>query len=113
MGSGCVFKWPIHNVRMNQNHKTSLLPLLLVSAASLGFEVNLTRYFAIASWSEYGYWIISIVMVGLSISGLVLSLFKNAFLKHSSLLLFAIPLALMIAGTLGFYGATLIPFNPL
>jgi len=113
VGSGCVFEKPIDNERMNQNHKASLLPLLLVSAASLGFEVNLTRYFAIASWSEYGYWIISIVMVGLSISGLVLSLFKNFFIKHSALLLFAMPLALMAAGTLGFYAVTLISFNPL
>jgi len=115
MGSSCIFKNPSDNVRMipEKNHKTSLLPLLLVSAASLGFEVNLIRYFSISSWSEYGYWIISIVMVGLSISGVVLSLSKDFFLKHSSLLLFLIPLALMVTASLGFYGATLIAFNPL
>lgn len=115
LGSSCIFKEPPDNVRMipQKNHKTSLLPLLLVSAASLGFEVSLTRYFSIASWSEYGYWIISIVMVGLSVSGLVLSLSKDFFLKHSSLLFFLIPLALMVTASLGFYGTTLIAFNPL
>jgi len=41
--------------------------LFAVSAASIGFEIMLTRYFAIASWSEYGYWVISIVMVGLAL----------------------------------------------
>ena len=45
------------------------LALFLVSAASIGFETQMTRYFAIASWSEYGYWVISIAMVGYSASG--------------------------------------------
>ena len=40
-------------------------PLFLVSLAAVGYEIALTRYFAVAKWSEYGYWVISIVMVGL------------------------------------------------
>ena len=39
-------------------------PLFLVSGAAVGFEIALTRYFAVAKWSEYGYWVISIVMAG-------------------------------------------------
>ena len=31
-----------------------LLPLFLVSMAIVGFEIALTRYFAVAKWSEYG-----------------------------------------------------------
>ena len=79
----------------------------------MGFEVQLTRYFAIASWSEYGYWVISIVMVGFAASGVLLSLFKDFFLKRGTEILFWIPILLMAAGVLGFYLATLIPFNPL
>jgi hypothetical protein len=30
------------------------LPLFLVSAAAVGLETALTRYFAVASWSDYG-----------------------------------------------------------
>ena len=41
--------------------RASLRPLFLVSAAAVGFEIALTRYFAVAKWSEYGYWVISIV----------------------------------------------------
>jgi hypothetical protein len=93
--------------------KTSLWPLFLVSAASVGFEVQLTRYFAIASWSEYGYWVISIVMVGFAAGGIVLSLLKDFFEARAAWFLFWIPVLLMAAGALGFYAVTLVPFNPL
>ena len=44
--------------------RTALVPLFLVSLAAVGYETALTRYFAVAKWSEYGYWVISIVMAG-------------------------------------------------
>jgi len=90
-----------------------LLPLFFVSAAAVGFEIALTRYFAIASWSEYGYWVISITMVGFAVSGVVLSLFKDTFERHAETLLFAAPLALLVAAVSGFHLATVVPFNPL
>lgn len=93
--------------------RAPLLPLFLVSAAAIGFEIALTRFFAIASWSEYGYWVISITMVGFAVSGVVLSLFNPFFLRHAARLLFAVPPALMISAAFGFYATTRIPFNPL
>jgi len=87
--------------------------LFAVSAASIGFEIMLTRYFAIASWSEYGYWVISIAMAGYSASGVVLSLFKDFFFRRANRFLFFIPLVLPPLAWLGFYLATLNPFNPL
>jgi hypothetical protein len=57
--------------------------LFFVSATSVGFEVELTRYFAIASWSEYGYWVISIVMVGFSASGFFLEARATTFILDS------------------------------
>ena len=90
-----------------------LAPLFFVSLAAIGFEILLTRYFAIANWSEYGYWVISITMVGFSVSGVVLSLFKNFFVRHADRLLFATPLLLMVFACLGYYLTTINPFNPL
>ncbi|HJT25588.1 MAG TPA: hypothetical protein VJ873_13520, partial [bacterium] len=87
--------------------------LFAVSAASIGFEIMLTRYFAIASWSEYGYWVISIAMAGYSASGVVLSLFRNFFFKHAHRFFFFIPLLLPPLACWGFYEVTLNPFNPL
>jgi spermidine synthase len=93
--------------------RAPLAPLFLVSAAAIGFEIALTRFFAIASWSEYGYWVISITMVGFAVSGVVLSLFNPFFLRHAERLMFAIPPLLMVSAALGFYATTIIPFNPL
>ena len=90
-----------------------LAALFAVSAASIGFEIMLTRYFGIASWSEYGYWVISIAMVGYSASGVVLSLFRNFFFKHAHRFFFFIPLVLPPLACLGFYQVTQNPFNPL
>jgi hypothetical protein len=87
--------------------------LFAVSAASIGFEIMLTRYFAIASWSEYGYWVISITMAGYSASGVVLSLFRDFFFRHAHRFFFFIPLVLPPLACLGFYLVTVNPFNPL
>ncbi len=54
--------------------RARLLPLFLVSGAAVGLETALTRYFAVAKWSEYGYWVISIVMVGFAFSGVTMAL---------------------------------------
>lgn len=91
----------------------ALGPLFLVSLVAIGFEISLTRYFAVASWSEYGYWVISIALAGISASGVILSLFKETFAHHKDQLLLWIPTALMPCAALGFYLATINPFNPL
>jgi hypothetical protein len=98
---------------MTSPQRPALAPLFLVSAASIGFEIQLTRFFAISSWSEYGYWVISIAMVGLSLSGVALSLFQRFFLDHSRTFLAWTPPVLMAFAVLGYYGATLVSFNPL
>ncbi|MBI5611874.1 MAG: hypothetical protein HY942_02215 [Gammaproteobacteria bacterium] len=90
-----------------------LAPLFLVSLAAIAFEILLTRYFAIANWSEYGYWVISITMVGFSVSGVVLSLCKDWFVRRSGGLLFITPLLLMVFACAGYYLVTVNPFNPL
>jgi len=99
---------------LNFNPRLRLLgALFAVSAASIGFEIMLTRYFAIASWSEYGYWVISIAMAGYSASGVVLSLFRDFFFRRARLFFLLIPLLLPLLACWGFYQTTLNPFNPL
>jgi hypothetical protein len=90
-----------------------LLPLFLVSAAALGFEIALTRYFAVAKWSEYGYWVISIVLAGFALSGVVLALARDWFARHGPALLQGLPAALILAAAAGYHLATTNPFNPL
>jgi hypothetical protein len=93
--------------------RLALLPLFLVSLAAVGYETALIRYFAVAKWSEYGYWVISIVMVGFALSGVILALFRDACARHGEALLTALPPLLMIAAALGYHFTTTNPFNPL
>ncbi len=98
---------------MTQPTLRGLLPLFLVSFATVGFEIALTRYFAVAKWSEYGYWVISIVLAGFALSGVAMALARDAFARHGVVLLRWLPPVLIIAAALGYRGVTLIPFNPL
>jgi hypothetical protein len=93
--------------------RLALLPLFLVSLAAVGYETALIRYFAVAKWSEYGYWVISIVMVGFALSGVILALFRDACARHGEALLTALPPLLIIAAALGYHFTTTNPFNPL
>jgi hypothetical protein len=89
------------------------LPLFFVSAAAVGLETALTRYFAVANWSDYGYWVISIVMVGFAFSGVTLALAEGFFERHADRLFAILPAALTLSAALGYCGVILNPFNPL
>jgi hypothetical protein len=91
----------------------SLVPLFLVSLAAVGYETALTRYFAVAKWSEYGYWVISIVMVGFALSGVILALFRDFFARNGEMLLATLPALLVASAAIGFHFTTINPFNPL
>ena len=93
--------------------RTALVPLFLVSLAAVGFETALIRYFAVAKWSEYGYWVISIVMVGFALSGVILALFRDSFARHGEALLVGLPSLLTVAAAIGYHFTTTNPFNPL
>ncbi len=91
----------------------ALLPLFLISAAAVGVEIALTRFFAVASWSEYGYWVISIAMTGFAVAGVVMVLGRDFFLRASGWMLPALPLAMLLAGAAGWVAVAGNPFNPL
>lgn len=93
--------------------RMSLWPLFLVSGAAVGYEIALTRYFAVAKWSEYGYWVISIVMVGFALSGVCVALVRDWAVRRGPLLLDWLPPLLVVSAALGYYGTAANPFNPL
>lgn len=90
-----------------------LLALFLISGAAVGYEVALTRYFAVAKWSEYGYWVISIVMAGFALSGVTVALVRERATRHAERLLRLLPPLLVLAAAGGFWGTVANPFNPL
>ena len=87
--------------------------LFLVSLATVGYEIALTRYFAVAKWSEYGYWVISIVLAGFALSGVVMALARDWFARRGPALLGMLPAALIVAAAVGYHFVTTNPFNPL
>ncbi len=91
----------------------NLPALFLVSMASIGFEIALTRYFAVAKWSEYGYWVISIVLAGFALSGVAVALARDWFARHGAQVLAWLPPLLLLAGAGGYHLTTTNPFNPL
>jgi hypothetical protein len=91
----------------------NLIALFLVSLAAVGYETALTRYFAVAKWSEYGYWVISIVMVGFALSGVILALWRDTFVRNARVLMAALPALLVISAAAGYYFTTTNSFNPL
>ncbi len=93
--------------------RMSLLPLFLISGAAVAYEIALTRYFAVAKWSEYGYWVISIVMVGFALSGVTIALVRDWAVRHGAALLAWLPVALILTAAGGYQATTANPFNPL
>ena len=93
--------------------RMSLWPLFLVSGAAVAFEIALTRYFAVAKWSEYGYWVISIVMVGFALSGVTVALVRDWAGRHGHTLLAWLPALLVLTAGAGFWATAANPFNPL
>jgi MFS family permease len=91
----------------------NFVALFLVSLATVGYETALTRYFAVAKWSEYGYWVISIVMVGFALSGVVLALWRDEFARRTPALMAALPAVLVVTAAVGYHFTTTNPFNPL
>lgn len=90
-----------------------LLSLFLACFVSIGYEIALARFFALSSWSEYGYWVISIAMVGLAAGGTVAALALNTLVRLARPILVLLPILMMIAATVGWHATTVVPFNPL
>jgi hypothetical protein len=90
-----------------------LFPLFLICFASIGYEIALTRFFALSSWSEYGYWVISLAMLGLAASGTVAALAARPLLRLGRTVMVLLPILAMAAATIGWHWTTLVPFNPL
>jgi hypothetical protein len=94
------------------SRQRSLLSLFLVSFFSISFETFLTRYFAVALFSQYSYWIISIAMLGYSVGGVILTLFEGFFQRRRREVMFLVPLALTVFTVLALAALRSNPFNP-
>src|SRR5574341_2350588 len=60
------------------------LSLFLLSAATLIFEINLTRLFSVTQFYHFAFLIVSLALLGFGASGTALALFPNWSGEHAS-----------------------------
>lgn len=89
--------------------KSVYLAVGMISGAALGYEILLTRLFAIIQWHHYAYMIISLALLGFGASGTYLyfvrSRFEGAFVGNAA--------AFGLSSMACFMAAQSVPFNPL
>ena len=90
-----------------------LASLFLVSVFGLSFETFLSRFFAIALFSDYSYWVISLALLGYSFGGVILTLAPEHFRRNHERYQLLIPPLLIGAAVLAFVLLRGNPFNPL
>ena len=90
-----------------------LVPVSLISAATLAYEVLLIRLFSILQWHHFAYMIISIALLGFGASGTFLAFARRPLVKRYPAA-FALLAALFgITAVASFAGAERLPFNAL
>lgn len=90
-----------------------LLPVALISAATLAYEVLLMRLFSIIQWHQIAYMIISIALLGFGASGTFVALARRPLVKRYSTAFAASAALFGITAVASFAGAERLPFNAL
>jgi len=91
---------------------TRLAALFLVSIAILGFEIEVMRIFAVASWSNFGSMVISIALLGFGLAGTLLTLMQSRVRRSPDAWISSSAFALAPSMALAHSLAQQVPFNP-
>lgn len=87
--------------------------MMAASVGGISYEVILMRLFSVESSSSFGYMFISIAMLAVGMSGTLVTVFRDAALRHRNLLLGATSMAAVLLVALSTFGTHLVPFVPL
>lgn len=87
------------------------LGILLLSSATLLFEITLTRVFSVAQWYHFAFMVVSLALLGFGASGSLLSVFPRLGRKRldASLALFSIGFSATVL--VGYILVNVIPFD--
>ena len=91
---------------------TRLAALFLVSLAVLGFEIEVMRVFAVASWSNFGSMVISIALLGFGLAGTLLTVLQGRVRRSPDAWISSSAFALAPSMALAHALAQQVPFNP-
>ena len=87
------------------------LGILLLSAATLLFEIDLTRVFSVAQWYHFAFMVISLALLGFGASGSFLSLFPRLMKKDLSYLLAVYAALFSVTSLASYLVVNNIPFD--
>lgn len=88
-----------------------LLSLFLLSAATLTFEINLTRLFSVAQFYHFAFMIVSIALLGYGASGSVLTIFPSLQRGTPGLRMIQLSLGTAISILLAYLLTNWLPFD--
>jgi hypothetical protein len=90
-----------------------LVAIALLAAATLGYEVLLTRLFSIIQWHHFAYMMISVAMLGYGAAGTFVTLSQRFLCAHFAPVFIVAAAAFGITAVAGFLIAQQIAFDPL
>jgi hypothetical protein len=88
-----------------------LVAVFLLSAASLSYEINLTRLFSVTQFYHFAFLIVSLALLGFGTSGAFLALFPHIGKKNIQFSLYSISLFNAISFIGAFLLTNYLPFD--
>jgi hypothetical protein len=88
-----------------------LFSVFLLSAATLVFEIALTRVFSVAQWYHFAFMTVSLALLGFAASGTVLSVFPRLLRRNLSSLLSVLCLLFSASVVGGYLASNHVPFD--
>jgi len=87
------------------------LAVFLLSAATLVFEITLTRVFSVAQWYHFAFMTVSLALLGLGASGTVLAVWPRLLERDLVKLLGTLSLLFSMSVVLGYLVSNHVPFD--
>jgi spermidine synthase len=87
------------------------LAVFLLSAATLVFEIALTRVFSVAQWYHFAFMTVSLALLGLGASGTLLAVFPRLLRRDLATLVTVLCLLFSVSVAGGYLVCNLVPFD--
>jgi spermidine synthase len=87
--------------------------LFLVSIAGISYELYVMRIFSVGGWSNFGSLVISTALLGVGLSGIILTFTADWVEEHSETILSVVSLCLPFLMAGAAIVAQMVPFNPM
>lgn len=92
--------------------KYKLTALFMISVSLIAFELYIMRIFSIGGWSNFGSLVISTALLGIGLSGIILTFITDWVTKQADRIMSICAITLAPAMTVAVLLAQLVPFNP-